>query len=908
MVAEDHSSIADSDLEEALVDAKTLEKKGLKSARSKAVGKTVGTQYETDPDSSSAESGSSSAAESVETRRRSRRSRGCCGKVKCSRLNPLEFYKRGIRMLGWRLACTVAIVAVLVRGAQYIVATRVFDFGMRFYHIEGPRAQIYNNILLSMFVLQPFWGIVSDSLPVIQKKLPFILFAGFIGVGFPLYIGIRGQTLYEHDPDGRTFVVDSQRNQYVRTQVVPVLMFVLACTAAFMHNAVAGLLIDARFSDIIRRRPKCGPKIITFSWAHIMIGEIIAICFSGYMQEHHGHFVPLYFIAGLSFLASIPFFLGWLREGYDDGEDIYHEDDAFSSEEEEDEVAVVAGGQQSVSSTTPVSQSLPVAAEGEDGEQTLSFLERVKRAYGFSGDDEQPYASQPALSPRVANTSADAVARYRARQNNESLEQRGSRGADLYLAGPPLAQQANPTETPSATASTAASANASATGSATPSGAEGEDFEAPTAFGHIAARNSRTQGRTGLLMSHGGTQTANAGAASEPLVGRRVTEVQYTAPPREIVALCAYMVVVSCGNVALSMARLPPFTVFLSSLALSGSAILFAGLVLTPIIAKVMVFFYIGTSMTVTIDGAVFYFMTDTKTQYPQGPGFSTMFVATSLPLFCAVINLAGFWFYSIYMTEMRVYSLLMASSVIAVICNLVGALQFSRLVHGWFIDHFLILFSGAVYDFTHVWSLMAFLALMSLLCPRNMEAIMVAILHAVAVMGFSQGRSSGALVLHLLGVHPRGEDNESAQFDNLWKAALIHSILPILPLLLLPMLVPNVRLTENMAQKSAVAGSLFRTKVVGETVEATLVREAEEAAERRNAKLPPIPKDEDDVSGQEEMDAATYLENTERGRQRDLTSNNYSATRGRSASRDNYGATGGSRRVSALPSSGALR
>ncbi|CAD7965495.1 unnamed protein product [Amoebophrya sp. A120] len=672
MVAED--SVV-SDEEDALLDAKALnaQKQPVKTHAE------ASTQYETDPEPADAEPG---------------------GILNFDAMNPWKFYNRSKRILGWRLTALISITAITLRGAAYAMTYRCFDFGMRFYGIDGPRTQIYHNILSGVFMFQPLWGIMSESLPFVHRKLPFCLFSSVIAISAIFYAAIRGNGLYEHDREKSSFKSPSESNQYLRESAIPVMVFVFALSAGFLQNAICGLFMDARYTDIIRKRPKCGPHVIMFSWTHNMIGQLLAIGLIGWMIERYGHFLPMYAIGGLCVVSLIPFLLGWLREGKDDGEDIFMED------------------------------------AGRKG--------RLANNVGTSNQDEDR-------------------------------------------------------------------ANAMTTGAVLPGDAVGttyvpfrerRDEEAPGAYlQDHSATETAPEDQTGYSSAGGGARSSVAGELEEK---SRI--------PNEIVFLSLYIVGVSVGMIVLSIAKLTPLNTCLISFLMSISAIGVAASVLTPVIAKVVVFFYFGTFFTFTIDGAVFYFMIDSKEQYPEGPGFSTMFVATWLPLFSNVMNLFGFWFYSSYMQNVRVYTLMYASSAIAMVCNLAGALQFSRVIPTPAMDQFLILMSAAVYEFTHVWFLMSFFALMSLLCPRRLEAVMFALLHSVTLMGFAQGRANGAVVLDFLSIHPRAEEGESAQFKNLWIAALIHSVMSFIPILLLPWLVPNIHLTTNMAQKDAVSGSVYRS------------------------------------------------------------------------------------------------
>mmetsp|Transcript_2214 Transcript_2214/g.5243 ORF Transcript_2214/g.5243 Transcript_2214/m.5243 type:complete len:785 (-) Transcript_2214:488-2842(-) len=669
-------------------------------------------------------------------------------------INPVKFYDRARRILGWRLGSLLALTAFLLRGAAYQTTYRSFDFGMRFYGINGPRSQLYHNILSGVFMLQPLWGIMSDSLPFERKKLPFCVAASLIAMAALGYTAIRGGSLYEHDRAHETFKHDSENNAYIREHAVPVLLFVLSLAAGFLQNAVCGLFTDARYTDIIRNRPKCGPTVIMYSWTNNVLGQIFSIVAMGWVIEYYGHFAIMYVVLGLAVIGTIPFLLGWLREGHDDGEDVFQEDEARRQARRE-------------------KRALRKAAALENN---YGGVAQAGAAGGGVAREESSASSAP-----------DAGANLTFGANVVRSPVGLAMGRNSAILANAAAQYNVPGSSDAMSSSASSSSNS------------GDEGGTRTRAADDPMTSEMEAGAESPVSPHRGRHQRQRG-------NKRAKPV-----PPELTALAIYIVCTAVGMIVVSLANLTPVKTALISGALGLTAMILAGCLLTPVLARVMWFFFIGPSFTFTIDGAIFYFMIDTKEQYPQGPGFSTMFVATWLPLFCNVFNLFGFWFYSSFMRHCRVYLLLYTSSVIGLVCNLAGALQFSRVAPSAAADSVLILLSAAIYEFSHVWCMLSYFAIMSLLCPRNLEAIMLALMHAITLMGFAQGRAHGAMVLELLGVRPSGQKDEGAQFENLWKAALIHSFMLMLPMLVLPWFIPNVHLTENFAQKSAVSGSIFR-------------------------------------------------------------------------------------------------
>merc|ERR1719355_313869 len=105
----------------------------------------------------------------------------------------------------------------------------------------------------------------------------------------------------------------------------------------------------------------------------------------------------------------------------------------------------------------------------------------------------------------------------------------------------------------------------------------------------------------------------------------------------------------------------------------------------------------------------------------------------------------------------------------------------FARLNRSWGIsDQTFVVFSTAWANVISQWQWMPGVVILSQLCPPGMEATMYALLAGCHNLGSTLSEYIGAYVLHLLDVRPSGRDNEGHQFDNLWKAAVISTVLPM--------------------------------------------------------------------------------------------------------------------------------
>jgi len=234
-------------------------------------------------------------------------------------------------------------------------------------------------------------------------------------------------------------------------------------------------------------------------------------------------------------------------------------------------------------------------------------------------------------------------------------------------------------------------------------------------------------------------------------------------------------------------------------------------LLLRPIISLMNCFFFIQTCCVVDISGASFYFFTDDAVEYPQGPHFSKIFFASGLGVCIALLNLFGMWIYNKYMQHWRYHGLFIFANLLLCVISLFSLLVYARLnVVMGMPDVFFVLGTSGALGVVNMWMWLPGVVLLSHLCPSGVEATMYALLAGCHNLGLSVASYAGACLLQWLGVSPRGEPNEGHQFDNLWVAGLVQSIMPLLSLVLLPLMIPNERQTDRLLEpgSSAVEGS----------------------------------------------------------------------------------------------------
>lgn len=230
-------------------------------------------------------------------------------------------------------------------------------------------------------------------------------------------------------------------------------------------------------------------------------------------------------------------------------------------------------------------------------------------------------------------------------------------------------------------------------------------------------------------------------------------------------------------------------------------------MLLHPMIGRMNCFFFVQTCCVVDISGASFYFFTDSVKQYPEGPHFSKIFFASGLGVFIAILNLVGMAVYNRYMQHWRYHGLFLFANFLVCGVNLAALLVYTRfnLVLG-IPDTVFVMSTWGVWAIVHMWMWLPGVVLLSQMCPKGVEATMYALLAGCHNLGLSTASYLGACMLKVLHISPAGALNESAQFDNLWIAALIQAVAPMVTLVVLPWMIPNALQTEKLLDPGAKA------------------------------------------------------------------------------------------------------
>eukprot|EP00811_Abedinium_folium_P030726 NODE_4943_length_1828_cov_3.999412.p1 GENE.NODE_4943_length_1828_cov_3.999412~~NODE_4943_length_1828_cov_3.999412.p1 ORF type:complete len:509 (-),score=152.74 NODE_4943_length_1828_cov_3.999412:201-1727(-) len=236
---------------------------------------------------------------------------------------------------------------------------------------------------------------------------------------------------------------------------------------------------------------------------------------------------------------------------------------------------------------------------------------------------------------------------------------------------------------------------------------------------------------------------------------------------------------------------------------------------LRPAIARVNTFFVLQTALNWSLGGATFYFFIDNATAFPEGPHFSIVFYSTVLGILSSVFSLVGVYTYQQYWKNWRYRSLIIFTNLVSSGLSLIDCMIYSR----WNLklgipDHAFVLGSNVLETTIGQWMYIPGIVIIAQLCPKDMEAMMFALLAGSHNIGGTVGGNCGALLLKVMNIEPNGTAGDSEQFSNLWLASAITVILPLLTLLLVPCLIPDASQEENLIsdnETSATEGSLYK-------------------------------------------------------------------------------------------------
>lgn len=279
----------------------------------------------------------------------------------------------------------------------------------------------------------------------------------------------------------------------------------------------------------------------------------------------------------------------------------------------------------------------------------------------------------------------------------------------------------------------------------------------------------------------------------------------------ELIALVAVMAVATLSMIAVALLQDSTF-VSLGVAVVLLVLVTASFLALTkPIIGRMNTYFVLQNACAVSIEGGAFYFYTNDAKAYPEGPHFSMFFYTTVVGLVASVFGILGMALYQCWLKDCKYHPLFIGGNIVACAIHCAGILVFTR--HNLVIgipDHAFVVGNLMLTALVNQALFIPGIVMLSHLCPKGLEATMYALLAGCANFGSRIAEFLGAALLELLSVTPRGRPGESEAFKNLWIAALVSSLAPLVTIVLVPFMIPNARQDQKLLEdnSSAVDGS----------------------------------------------------------------------------------------------------
>jgi len=255
---------------------------------------------------------------------------------------------------------------------------------------------------------------------------------------------------------------------------------------------------------------------------------------------------------------------------------------------------------------------------------------------------------------------------------------------------------------------------------------------------------------------------------------------------------------------------------FIIAIVASATVIIAFVVLLTPVVARMFLCFFIFGAFNINTMGAFQYFCIDNKYQFPGGPNFSKMFMTFWIPLASTLGGLLGCVLFRAFGVSFRFRQweiLVSLLSAPAMFFNIAWAYRWNI---SWGIsDGVWSIISFTTQVFFIALQVMPFTFAVPRMCPYGLESSMMQLLSGAIFMGQIVAEDFGALLLQWYEVEPSGAFFEQDQFDNLGEVMLVKSVIGwvvcFLSLWLLPTLPITADLIQNGKEDAATEGSIWK-------------------------------------------------------------------------------------------------
>lgn len=282
-----------------------------------------------------------------------------------------------------------------------------------------------------------------------------------------------------------------------------------------------------------------------------------------------------------------------------------------------------------------------------------------------------------------------------------------------------------------------------------------------------------------------------------PIIG---LDIEKARENKKIFLLGLIVTVISLISSTIGLFNVSTLVLFIFSLVSSIIMIVSFFLLVDRRVAMIQTFMIIQNLFSISLEGAEFFFFTDSLQQYPEGPHFGNFFYVSVMGIIGVIFAIIGHILYNLFMSRWKYRTALLFSNILFILISIPSVFFYLRWNVQWGIpDSVFVIIGEILICISATWASLPLNLLMLQLCPEGMEATGYALLAGCRNLGNSLAQYQGAYILDILSVSPSGSLAESRQFDNLWIAELISCLLPIIPLLTIYFLIPDVYQTSKI-------------------------------------------------------------------------------------------------------------
>jgi len=280
--------------------------------------------------------------------------------------------------------------------------------------------------------------------------------------------------------------------------------------------------------------------------------------------------------------------------------------------------------------------------------------------------------------------------------------------------------------------------------------------------------------------------------------------------------LCSLTLLIGCLIISLIFATFLIPEEHIIGFALTFAALVLAGfrLFVRPEISGPVLFYFMLGMLSFNVDGALFYFYTDSVENYPEGPHFTAYFYTTALGAGTFLGVMAGFlsgaelfkaWSYR-GILKLTIFLRAMTQLLLVPVL-----LRWTALVG--IPDTLWVIVAVMLDSMVFAWRWIPKQVMGAHLTPRGAEATMLGLSAGTFNMAMILSSYCGGFLLNRYGVTPTGSIGETRVFAGLWKVQILAALAPCAMLFLVPALIPAKSQTEPLLvehQDSATHGSTF--------------------------------------------------------------------------------------------------